>query len=232
MDEKMRKKIRELLLTPIICIKWNKKPFIYNQIIYTGQEYYSLADEDMSDFAVEFYNIIYKDIIEAGAILDKKQLRHKDFAGDTMNSFITIGKLAEFEQNNPEIIKVVMDYFQSYHCLANFWVLPLDIGRKSKKLNYYDSVDIFLERLSDKKEYDDIMKRYTFYKKGIEDYDVFLTKHFLEGYEIDSTIPYEAQNVVELIERAKGMMFLRADAISKSDKADRLYEYFKSLGMI
>lgn len=47
-----REKVRKMLLMPIVVDKKVKEIHIKDDIIYSGQKYYSTADEDMSDFAI------------------------------------------------------------------------------------------------------------------------------------------------------------------------------------
>lgn len=60
-------------------------------------------------------------------------LVNKEFAGDTMTS---VSKLPELKEK--------------YHCLANFWLIPMELGRKSnsplsKTSNTYQIQD-FMDR--------------------------------------------------------------------------------------
>lgn len=224
-----KEQVKRILRRPIVCIRWNKKPFIRDNIIYSGQTYYSTPDEDMSDFAVGFYNIVYGDILKNG-MLDKWNLLNKDFAGDTMNSFISIAKLANFEKSNCEITEIILDYYNSYHCLANFWVLPFNIGRRSAKLNLYDSLDIFLETINSEAEYKKTMGKYDSYINAFS-YNEFLEKHFLNTY-TPKRIEYKEETVTDLINHANDMMERRAVAIAESDKAEALYKYFSELNLI
>ena len=100
-------------------------------VIKTSQKYIRKNDPDMSDFAIGFYEIIYKDILNGKTILDEKgYLQNKElFAGDTMNSFRTI------KRRNPKE-NILKKYEYQYHCLANFWLIPMEMGRtiKGRKL--------------------------------------------------------------------------------------------------
>ena len=229
MGEKIIKQVRDTLLKPIVCIKPIKKPFIHNDIIYTGQTYYSTPDEDMSDFAVGFYNIVYGEILKNG-MLNDGHLLNKNFAGDTMNSFINIAKLADFEKNPFETKKALLDYYYSYHCLANFWVLPFNIGRRSAKLNLYDSFDEFLKKINNESDYKKTLGKYELYIDAIP-YNDFLKKHFLNDY-TPTNIAYKEDTVIDLIVNAKTMMELRASAIANSDKAAAIHKYFSELNLI
>lgn len=130
-----------------------------NKIILSGQKYGSIADEDMSDFAIGFYETVYQ-----GLIPDKKLLKedgglsNMQFAGDTMNAKVYCGK----------DVDTISSWKSKYHCLANFWLLPVNVGRSSAKTptderiysksknGINDFLDKFLEYYSDKyKEYAD-----------------------------------------------------------------------------
>ena len=43
--------------------------------------------------------------------------------------------------------KELIDYQSKYHCLANFWVIPMCHRRTSAKLNRYDSLDSYLNKV-------------------------------------------------------------------------------------
>lgn len=45
------------------------------------------------------------------------------------------------------VSKELIDYQSKYHCLANFWVIPMCHGRTSAKLNPYDSLDAYLNKI-------------------------------------------------------------------------------------
>lgn len=55
--------VYKILRTPIICCKKVPKTFFKDNVIYSPQLYYSIPDEDMSDFSVGFYEIVYKKIL-------------------------------------------------------------------------------------------------------------------------------------------------------------------------
>lgn len=195
----------------------------------------------MSDFAVGFYNIVYEDILSGKCLLDGKYLTDCCFAGDTMNSFNAIANLvpeaggtkaARTEESKwPEFLK---KFYKQYHCLANFWVLPMCIGRSSAKLNRYDSTDMFLNLL--KSDYE-VLKRHVNYWEKLGDYDEFCERHFLNGYE-----PLEVEKVKKLysegqaqglVAHAAACMEKRAETISsRQDICERLYRYFQGLGLV
>lgn len=124
-------------MMPICCDKRYNGIFRVNNKINTGQKYYSSADEDMSDFAIGFYNILYKESLNSNPILKNDgYLLNKEFAGDTMNSVNTIenitpgaGKTIKERTEEGKWPEYLQNYHDKYHCLANFWLLPMDVGR-------------------------------------------------------------------------------------------------------
>jgi hypothetical protein len=83
-------------------------------------------DEDMSDIAIRFYKEVFSGLYNE----DDK------YVGDTMNSFNRIanrvpeaGKSRKCRAPEDEWPPWLQDYYSSYHCLANFWVLPMRVGR-------------------------------------------------------------------------------------------------------
>lgn len=158
MDDVKRRQIVEVLLCPIESVKYSGgkiKIWREDNVIKSTQTYYPYKswngkkrqislDEDMSDFAVGFYEIIYKSILCGTSIINKDNDGFVDnrFAGDTMNSFETIANLfpeaGNCKKNRtasslwPEVLQ---HYKKQYHCLANFWLLPIKIGRKIEKGN-------------------------------------------------------------------------------------------------
>lgn len=127
MDSKKREQVYNILVTPIISDKSISKIVKVDNFIRSPQKYYSSPDEDMSDFAIGFYRIIY---LEYGDILtDHGTLKDCCFAGDTMNSFNSIANITHgtgksknerkhinWEENCPKLF----EYYNRYHCLANF----------------------------------------------------------------------------------------------------------------
>lgn len=226
LTREQREQVKEVLLTPIICQKRNKGIFLDNGVINSNQQYIRRADEDMSNVAVAFYNIIYKDIIPQNSILDGKFLADNNFAGDTINSYRSIARLVDFEQCDFHIKEMVEEYYKSYHCLANFWVLPMKIGRQlPAKLNKYDSIDIFLEQISCLEKYNNkIRKQYDLYGQKISCSN-FKKIHFLQSYNEEKNFGnyYQRKDVAYIINRAKTMINNRALEISNSDKAKDLY---------
>ena len=113
-------------------------------------------DPDMSDLAVAYYEILYKDILPGeGKILGKDTLFSDEaFAGDTMFTFRKLKKslLAAHKGDKAAIerIETGMERLNgSYHCLANFWLIPKAHGRGLMKAGSFDSPDIYLEKVKE-----------------------------------------------------------------------------------
>lgn len=234
-NETEREQVKKILMMPIKCEK--RKPvniIVENGIVKSTQRYYNGFDPDMSDFAVGFYNIMYKDILNEEGVLDGKYFCNQDFAGDTINSFNSIANLVPSAGNatklrtaTDECPKFLRKYSNDYHCLANFWILPMPLGRRGKKLNYFDSIDVFLNKL---KESYDLLKKYTDYYKQINNYDVFCRIHFIENYKPldDISEKYRGREAEEIVRQAYKFIDMRADNICANDEVCKdLYDYFK-----
>lgn len=241
--------IYNLLLTPICCNKnYNGITCVHNRI-YSGQKYYSTPDEDMSDFAIGFYEIIYKEILQSNPLLNEKgYLLNKEFAGDTMNSFngvanITPGagksrKLRTSQENWP---KYLIDYYNKYHCLANFWLLPAELGRTTKgelnkaKRPINDNMDRFLQMVYTKVKFTETS---TEYFNCFNNWIDFVSKHFLinsylnTDLEIDKYSDFTELKYEMFITKALEKMEKRATCIADSKYAGDLWEYFRKLCLV
>lgn len=122
MDESKQKQVYEILLMPIECDKY-KYNGIYSEgsIIYSGQHYASrFSDADMSDLAVGYYEIVYKNLLGNNPILlTDGNILNPNFAGDTMNSFNTVANRvpgAGKSRDKRKLIPKSMwpDYLQEY----------------------------------------------------------------------------------------------------------------------
>lgn len=252
---KTRKEIvKEILLMPIEMT--DEEPdnfegtiFKRDAKVYSSQRYINDAnkkylDPDMSDFSVGFYQIIYSNILGSKKILnDKGNLENKNFAGDTMNSFHTIanytpgaGESRKKRTDREKWPSYLKDYYDHYHCLANFWLVPLIIGRTgnkefSKAYKAKDYMDRFLNVLKDNKK--DYEKEFRVYFDSFENLD-FNEVHFLKGIYIegDKIISFSKNNTSEekIIEITK-MIESRADYIA-SKYTDELFAYFKKWNLI
>lgn len=254
--------IRAILLMPIECTtQKSKNIFVYQNRIFSSQLYVGDYDPDMSDFAVGFYEILYKNILVDNSnseikILDSRgHLTDDDFAGDTMNSFNIIanripgaGKSKKKRTSSEEWPEYLREYKEHYHCLANFWLLPKDLGRTgnplSKLKKAYDYMDRFLKIC--KKFYDmDTPKEYKAYESYFSkfsdcksDYfDVFTKVHLIGGYvnENSDIMPYSdsrkytGKTVVDSMMR---QIKKRAKDISESQIAEELWNYFIDLKIV
>ncbi|MCI7304021.1 MAG: hypothetical protein MR704_20145 [Clostridia bacterium] len=236
-DELKQKQVHDILVTSISCNK-NYSEIVYEQgKILTGQKYYGAADEDMSDFAVGFYEIIYQDILDQTILDEKGKFVNKEFAGDTMNSFASIANITSNagKTNRSRTPKskwpiYLQNYYETYHCLANFWLLPMNIGRTSKKLNYYDSMDLFLNRL--KQDYS-TLSDYKDYFEKISTFEDYCQKHFVKTGRGKSEIlkNYQEGDSENLVKYAMKDIEERASSISISKYADDLWAYFHKLNL-
>lgn len=150
--------VKEILLCPIIASKHFDGIRLFtdsegNKIILSGQKYGSIADEDMSDFAIGFYETVYQGLIPDKLLKEDGGLSNMQFAGDTMNAKVYCGK--DVDANS--------SWKSKYHCLANFWLLPVNVGRSSAKTPTDE-------------------RKYSKSKNGINDFlDKFL-KHYSDNY--------------------------------------------------
>ena len=256
--EKQQEDLCKILKTPI------KKPIKLDDIvkialtdpeseIETTQTYKRALDCDMSDFACGFYEILYKDILKDKKILNNEQkLNNLMFAGDTMNSFNTIanevpdaGESKELRTCCDKWPKYLKDYHRDYHCLANFWLIPMKLGRTlepgSKACKkYQDYMDNFLKGI--KLKWEKYYNNYSEYFSKFKDYEDFLEKHFLKDVYVDESgeicgfsphkDPEKVDDAEKVITNMQKMIKKRAEAISKSQYAEELWKYFVSIGIL
>ena len=256
-------KVKEILLTPIIADKHlqNGEIFINNGMVYSGQQYYGTLDPDMSDFAVKFYEIVYHCLLCNTNLLTEKtnkkavkywSLTNDYLAGDTMNSFSSVASfITNKSETNFQLLR--KRWFLDYHCLANFWLIPSDLGRsfKSKyskgRKEKFDSLDLFLDDVKNNTDLRDSFKDYfhEFNKNTIFDFDNFLSVHYLNNYkpftENGDEIKHTYKNSPdEIIKKMIECIELRADNIvcnSEKDEegktvCDRLYDFFKENNLL
>ena len=248
-DNEKAERVRRFLLLPIRKdehIKYNEDG------IMTTQTYLSGFDYDMSDISVQFYKIIYGiDILD-----DKGQLMEKQFAGDTMCSFNTIANCVDgagksTKQRTPyeQWPKFLQDYYDSYHCLANFWVLPLWAGRSYPNMpqehkwasktgagdgiNIQDYMDRYLSFLQN--NYPKFIKHYVEYGREFSSFSDFAYKHYLRGEENyiskgGKINLYSQQKDPEAVVNSMNEKIKeRAKAISESSKCNDLYKWILEL---
>lgn len=246
-ETEKKEKVCKILKTPIVCENRNDGiRFDSNdKVIKTGQTYYRGLDEDMSDFSIGFYEIVYLDIVKKipqGHILKSDgTLANCCFAGDTMNSFHSIanlvpeaGKSKKTRTPKEEWTTDLQKYHHRYRCLANFWILPFCIGRTGKKINYYDSMDIFLEEI--KSDYK-ILEKHSSYFDAIPKFSDFEEIHciskYIKKYNINGNAlsMYKNKQAKELIVRALNMIDERAEEISEK-YCEELWNYFDEWKLI
>lgn len=246
---KKQKDVKKILLTPI---ELGEEKSFENNCIFTKQTYKVSPDPDMSAVAVGFYEIIY-----GLKILDGEgNLLNEEFAGDTMCSFNTIansisaaGKSKTQRTSIEDWPVYLRDYYYQYHCLANFWLLPMEVGRTnpanklalkglSKSTVCKDYMDRFLEYYSkNPRRYESRYPSYVL--KFGTDID-FYNKHFLLGMnnyadvingKIVITKLTLKNNPEQTIKNMTMAIEARADAISKSKYCNELWDYFSTLGL-
>lgn len=219
------------------------------------------TDPDMSDFAVGFYECIYKAVLEEADLKDSRilnpngNLANKCFAGDTMNSFNrpanalgTIGKSRRERSKDgahadrskwPDYVKT---YLLRYHCLANFWLLPADLGRNQSKPGW-DYMHRFLGRIVNEfKAPKDTEKafhmKYKEYFDQLESLNRFIDIHAIECYfdglrqnvqKLDGNTA-KSRSEAFFKSHALGMMRERAKLLAKEYR-EELWEYFDSLNL-
>lgn len=231
LTDEQKNKTKQVLLMPIECTTQKTKSiFRYKDRIFSSQKYTGCYDPDMSDFAIEFYKIIYSEVLE-NEFLDKKNLEY--FCGDTMNSYKNIAKRIDINE--------AQKWENEYHCLANFWLLPKHVGHSSSytarlglmqysksKRGIDDYVDEFLNNYRDK--YEEYKKHFLVYTKKFP-IEYIGEKHFLEGsYCIgDTIIPFS--NDLKSINDIRKKLKKRAEDIAYK-KGIELYQFFSSLNII
>ena len=241
------KQVYEVMLMPIKCVEHcgfgnARKVNICrdNNSIKSTETYWSqyrdrdtgkpfrypfVSDCDMSDFACGFYEILYKDILQGMLKLvdEDGNLVDKEFAGDTMTSVSKLPGLRD-----------------KYHCLANFWLLPMEIGRTSKndwtktsrKYDVQDFMDRFLLLL--KGNFEKYKHFYPSYFKEIDSFENFVEIHYLGGSYIDKNFNInEFSNIIDTFTSDMLFEFMknRAESISKSEYVDELWDYFNKWGL-
>lgn len=239
-----RNQIYDVLITPIIANNHNKgikSIYLEKGKIYSTQKYYGNLDPDMSDFSIDFYEIIYSEALKDNSILEGIYLKDAEFAGDTMNSFNTIAKqiLGSDTSSHKTIAeadwpKQLLEYKNFYHCLANFWLLPRDMGRTLKgDLNkaqqpVSDYMDLFLKAV----QIDFNTSRSYF--QVFECFPYFLEKQFLIGAYVSKefqVLEYSHEKSLFPIEAQKRIQS-RAKVLAQSKYALELWDYFNELNII
>lgn len=271
MNENQRKQVYKILTMPIECTGYsngeNIEIKVDGSVIKTTQTYYPYKewngekkdiplDPDMSDFSVGFYDILYKDILKNPILNEDDEFYDKEFAGDTMNSFNTIANLisgAGSSSYNRTLFQYwptyLQEYHNKYHCLANFWLIPMHIGRTSKytpykykklsKTSYEYDIQDYMDRFLNlfKNNISQYKNLYCNYFDSINSFDHFARLHNLVGSYIygDMSIFEFSKNKSDfeyIIKFIQDRIELRATAISMSQYAEELWKYFYKLRLL
>ena len=195
----------------------------------------------MSDIAIEFYKILYGKVIENFEMLDSSgYLIDKEFAGDTMNSYNTLkNRILKTDYSSNDAIKLILsNYENQYHCLANFWVIPMRHGRTSRKKNSYDSLDLYIKYL--RSHWSELkLERAITYGKGdaqryyknyftydyFDSLDNFCKIQFVQESDDKAAGKYANKMYIEIIGDNIQTMHERARLISNND--DICYQLFQ-----
>ena len=247
---------KEILLMPIHCDKkYESIKLSEDGIILSGQKYRQkyideVADPDVSDIAVHFYEIIYKDLFgkyNLSSLLNGCYFRCSEFAGDTMNSFNTTanktpGAGIKSKERTPkdEWPEYLRNYSERYHCLANFWLLPVEIGRSlDGNLNkargpINDYMDNFLHMIKTEVKFD---KSERCYFRAFDSWEDFVDTHFINGYIKNGAVNMYSTGDVglcseKIIENMLSRVEQRAEDIANSKYADEIIELFNKLGLV
>ena len=202
-------RIKKLLLMPIICDKSIDHVYRIDNTIYSGQHYCRMPDPDMSDIAVWYYETLYKEVFNGSRMLnDKNELANPCFAGDTINTYKHVAYIASKEIK----VEKVEKWYIEYHCLANFWILPMEVGRTVKsglsKMDRYEYIDGFVKKYNEQyAEYESQYGGYTNYFTK----DDFINKHFLNT---DIGFGECNNNSNSIIEKMETIIENRAKAIA------------------
>lgn len=192
------------------------------------------------------------------------------FAGDTMNSFKTITKkvIKTLEIDGKSIAKhyylpddsegrlrLILDshaetdtkelfrrFYDLYHSLANFWIIPMKMGRKSAKTVFGVQTQDYMEKfLSEiKNNWSDLktQDKCYFEIEKFSDYSEFIEKHFitetdyLESAKDTTGIngPLEQDDAFKIVAGIIDAIENRAVLLSKSEEyAERLWNLLNDI---
>lgn len=238
--------VYELLTMPICCDKEVEGIYRKDNVIYSGQKYDKSADPDMSDFAAGFYEILYKDLLSEPLLKESGKLNDVLFAGDTMNSFNTVANITPGAGNSSknrtpqsEWPEYLIKYCNFYHCLANFWLIPLEMGRTLEgSLNKASAAGDYMDRFISLLIKEAVWKNPYFITFGGR--DNFIKKHFLNAYISYGTGNSEDlavnmysydKNPENIISAMTGRIKQRARDIAESEFAPELWTYFENMGI-
>lgn len=191
----------------------------------------------MSDIAIKYYEVIYKGLIADKIVKEDGLLANREFAGDTMNGFHCIanitpeaGRTKASRTPESEWPTYLLEYYQKYHCLANFWVLPFNLGRRGKKLNYYDSIDLYLVKLMS--NFNHYKMKYPNYFKQVSEFPDYCDIHSVECRENENFIRElyrtDSENLIGYI---MDNIKLRAECLAKK-RGNELIALFRECGLI
>lgn len=242
--------VYQLLIAPIECSKSFPGISYKDGIIRSSQRYCYGVDPDMSDFAVGFYEVVYKSLLSGKRLLSGDGFfSDVEFAGDSMNSFNTVANIilgdADSKHRSPksEWPAELLRFHDRFQSLANYWLIPMRFGRTGTKLNKYDSVDLFLDRL--RQDFSQFQEQERILYRGFQSenyfrrfagYEDFCTIHFVER-------SIEAPELLELYQSRSGCMALvckmteniesRARCIAKAEAiSDSLWKWFRTKELI
>ncbi len=194
---------------------------------------------EKENISVGFYKIVYKDILgesNVEILNENGTYKNENYMGDTIHSFNSLANVildnkSKNERSPKEAWpKELIDYQSKYHCLANFWVIPMCHGRTSAKLNRYDSLDAYLNKVCTGtiKNADEYFQKFT--------YESFLEIHGMSWYKISDNpleiyISKDNYGCIDEIQHIYDFWNKRAIEIVKKYNSE-LYDYFQGLGLI
>lgn len=218
--------IKKILLMPIVSSKSVEGITIAtrkddgSQFILSSQRYNNETDEDMSDIAISYYETIYE---KSKPILNSDgKLANEQFAGDTMNSYRQIVSRNGCSEDKKK------EWFDLYHCLANFWILPMEIGRKgiclSKTKEAKDYMDGFLLFL--RNNYNQYKEKYIYFFADMN-FDDFIKWECIDMYVENNHIIQITglKNPEDSINTMMKLVDMRASTLSKR-YTNELYKLF------
>ncbi|WP_261806267.1 hypothetical protein [Lapidilactobacillus luobeiensis] len=204
-----REQVRQILLEQVEVQKGNMIADCGAKGIISGQFYYGEGDSDMSDLAIGFYEILYRELLAGKKVLvaadrngAKGKLVDLNLAGDTMNTGVYHGGTKERIEGKRR------------HCLANFWLIPMVHGRRSQKLH----------RDYMKQYCDDVVRMIasqSAYFSAFQDFPDFMVRHFIPREFSSDTIEAQLKFIDD-----------RAKLIANSSKASELWDYFNRLKLV
>lgn len=233
--------VYRVLTIPLAEGKRASKVHFDGAFLQTGQAYRGSRDYDMSDIAVAFYDVFYADILTEPVLRDGR-FANRLFAGDTMNTFATTanrsGLIGSARRNwtpEAEWPEWLRKYRRNGRCLANFWLVPCEIGRSFigplnflNKMRYArDYMDRFLE----------LVKSADFtlpYFSCFGSWDGFVERHCLGCYlnGASEVLHFSSSTDAQTIfDEMHWRIRQRAADIASCDRAPALHERFAALGI-